>query len=259
MSKLFVCVGKKASTPYSELGEHFRIYTIEELCYYICGHVDMLDDTFMKESLADFTEEELGLSTLAERLRQIIQRDGTLSEFCKAILDEAEYLGRDDRRRMEAVIAENATLPVRERMKKQGDLFLQQKYYYKAQKVYRNLLQREDVRGDNGFMAEIYDRLGTAAALLFQYETAAYCYDKSCKFFEQEQVRRKYLLCLRFLLSKSQYAEWLSGHEEYYELSEDVEKEYARAKEVADLQMQENSRLRSVGELQEEYCQMVLE
>ncbi|MBE5882055.1 MAG: hypothetical protein E7289_07110 [Lachnospiraceae bacterium] len=259
MSKLFVCIGKKATTPYCVEAEHLRVYTIEELCYYICDNADLLDDGFMREGLADFVEQELALATLANELRQMMRYGGALHAFCGLILDHAGYLEKEQRRIIEGRMKENATLPLTERLKKQGDMYAQQKQYYKAQKAYRNLLLREDVRTDNAFMAEVYDSLGKVAVMMFQYKTAAYCFDKSCHFLEQRQVRGRYLLCMRFMMSKSQYMAWLSGHEEFYDLSVDVEREYEAAKEYAQQIMINKYNMAEPEELKEEFCRMVLE
>lgn len=259
MSKLFVCVGNKAKIPYCVRGEHLRVYTIEELCYYICDNADMLGDEFMCEELADFVQQQLGLAELADELMQLIRYSGSLSAFCGVILDYAGYLEKESRRSIETRLKENSTLPLTERLKKQGDIYVSQKQYYKAQKAYRNLLLREDVRGDDVFKAEIYDSLGKVAAMMFQYKTAAYCFEKSCRFYENIEVRGRYLLCRRFMMSKSQYMEWLSGHEEYYDISVDVERKYKEAKDFACEHMINKNDTAEPEELKEEFCRMVLE
>lgn len=259
MSKLFVCVGKKAKTPYGIYGGNLRVYTIEELCYYICENAELIDARFMREELADFVQQELGLGELAEELRQMIRYGGSLHAFCGLILDRAGYLTKDIRHKVENDIKESENLPLTDRLKKQGDMYVQQKQYYRAQKAYRNLLLREDVRTDCIFMAEIYDRLGKVAALMFHYKTAAYCFEKSCNFCENTQVRRRYLLCRRFMMSKSQYMEWLSVHEEYYELSVDVERDYEAARSYAQEQMSKRNSAAKPEQLKDEFCRMVLE
>lgn len=259
MSKLYACVGKKAKTPYCVKSGSIRLYTIEELCYYICDNAEMLDDGFMREDLAEFVEQELGLSLLADELRQIIRYGGSLHAFCGLILDRAGYPEKAVRRSIEAGMKENADLLPVQRLKKQGDMYDRQKEYYRAQKVYRNLLLMEEVQSDSDFTAEIYDKLGKVAAKMFHYRTAAYCFEKSCSFCENSAVRSRYLLCMRFLMSKSKYLEWLSGHEAYYELSVDVERQYEEAKAYVQEQMRNKNNMAEPKQLQEEFCRMVLE
>ncbi len=259
MSKLFVCIGKKATTPYSIPSENLRVSTIEELCYYICDRAEILDDHLMQDGLVDFIASELGLAELAETLVQMIRVEEPLHAFCSAILEYASYPDVDRRGRIVQTIRENETLPIIRRLQKQGDRYTQQKQYYMAQKAYRNMLLRDDVQREPELLAEIYARLGNVAALMFQYEAAAYCFDKSCRFAEKRRVRQKYLLCQRFLMSKEQYLEWVAEREEYYELSVDVEREYESARQQAMRQVQENINESELDLMKKEFRRMVLE
>ncbi len=259
MSKLFVCIGKKATIPYSIPTEHLRISTIEELCYYICDRADVLDRNLMREQLVDHIANEFVLPELAKELEEILRREQPLHVFCEVILKYVGYPGSAVRERIVQTIQENETLPVVLRLKKQGDTYTQQKQYYMAQKAYRNMLLRDDVQNDPALVAEIYEKLGNVAALMFQYETAAYCFEKSCRFEEKREVRKKYLLCRRFLMSKETYLEWIAGREEYYDLAVDVERDYEFAKQHATRHVQEKTRSAQLEELKEEFCRMVLE
>ncbi len=259
MSKLFACIGKKATTPYSIPTEQLRIFTLEELCYYICVRVDVLDRSLMREQLAEFIEGELMLPDLAQELSKLVRTERTLGEFCGAILEYAAYPEKSVREHIVATICENEKLPVVDRLKSQGDSYLQQKQYNLAQKTYRNMLLRDDVQKDPELVAEIYEKVGNAAALMFHYETAAYCFDKSCRYAENRQVRKKYLLCKRFLMPKEVYLDWIAGKEEYYELTADAEREYESARQQAEYQMQDKETAAEIEMLKEEFCRMVME
>lgn len=259
MSKLFVCIGKKAVIPYSIPAEHLRVSSVEELCYYICDRAKVLDAGFMREPLAEFVREQLSLPELADELTEMLQEKRSLHEFCAAILDYAGYPDSETRTRIVQSIEENETLPVVRRLQKQGDSYAQQKQYYLAQKSYRHMLLRDDVQADSVLLAEIYERLGNVSAQMFQYETAAYCFEKSCRFEERRRVRKKYLLCQRLLMPKARYLEWLATKEEYYELSVDVERDYELAQSRASMQMQEKETETQMQELKEAFRRMVLE
>lgn len=259
MSKLFVCVGKKAATPYSIPAEHLRIFTIEELCYYICEKAGVLDRNLMREQLVDYIGKELALPELAGELEEIVRKERPLHEFCGAILHYTGYMSSEIREHIVLTIRENETLPVVKRLEQQGDTYFRQKQYYIAQKTYRNMLLREEVQKDPGLKAEIYAKIGNVAAMMFQYETAAYCYEKSCSFEEKREVRKKYLLCRRFLMTKENFLEWVAGQEEYYDLSVDVEREFEKVKQQMTEQVQEKTESAEIETLKEEFCRMVLE
>lgn len=259
MSKLYICIGKKAKIPYSIPSEHLSVYTIEELCYYICDRAGTLDDNLMSEKLVDFIGTELALEQLAEVLLQMVRMEKPLHVFCETILEYADYPAADVRANVIQAIKESENLPVIRRLERQGDVYTKQKQYYLAQKAYRNMLLRDDVQRDPVLLAEIYAKLGNVAALMFQFETAAYCFDKSCGFEEKKQVRQKYLLCQRFMMSREQYLEWVATKEEYYDLSVDVERAYELANEQAKQQLWEENAADGIERLKEDFRRMVLE
>ena len=43
---------------------HCKIFTIEELCYYLCNNLYLIDYTIMNEQLCTSLEEELGMKEL---------------------------------------------------------------------------------------------------------------------------------------------------------------------------------------------------
>ena len=86
MGSIILCHRKKAKQPY-EIGRiHRRIYTIEELCYFICNHLYLIDYTIVSETLCDWLEDELKLNELANSLRQILKQHGSVEQFIITIL-----------------------------------------------------------------------------------------------------------------------------------------------------------------------------
>ena len=81
MGSLILCHRTKAVQPYELVRLHKRIYTIEELCYYLCNHLYLVDYTIMNEQLCAWLEEELHLRELAETLRRSMKRHGSLEQF----------------------------------------------------------------------------------------------------------------------------------------------------------------------------------
>lgn len=259
MSKLFFCTGKKATIPYCMAVEHVCFFTIEELCYYICDRAEVLGDELMCGPLIDFVDTQLGLSGLAQKLEVLLREGEPLHVFCDAILEYAQYPDKERREQVIQRVRENETLPVVRRLQKQVETYMQQKRYYMVQKACRNMLQREDVQSDRALVAETYEKIGNAAALMFQYETAAYFYNKSCSFEDKKEVRKKYLLCYRFILPKEKYLEWVASRQEYYGLSVDVIREYEDAKQQVQTLLQENNRMPELDTMKEEFGRMVLE
>ena len=51
MGSLILCHKKKAKHPYEISRIHTRISTLEELCYYLCNNLYLIDYTIMNEQL----------------------------------------------------------------------------------------------------------------------------------------------------------------------------------------------------------------
>ena len=58
MGSLILCHKKRAKQPYMITRVHIRIYTIEELCYYICNNLYLIDYTLMNRQLCEWIREE---------------------------------------------------------------------------------------------------------------------------------------------------------------------------------------------------------
>ena len=60
MGNLILCHDRRASHPYEITRIHCRVYTIEELCYYLCNNLYLIDYTIMNSSCAAGCRKSLG-------------------------------------------------------------------------------------------------------------------------------------------------------------------------------------------------------
>ena len=58
MGSLILCHKKRAKQPYVISRVHMKIYTIEELCYYICNNLYLIDYTIINHQLCDWIGRE---------------------------------------------------------------------------------------------------------------------------------------------------------------------------------------------------------
>ena len=86
MGSFILCHKKKARDPYRIARIHCRIYTIEELCYYLCNNLYLIDHTVVNEQLCDWLEQELDLEELARSLRDLLQEESPVELFVMQIL-----------------------------------------------------------------------------------------------------------------------------------------------------------------------------
>ena len=89
MGSLILCHRKKAKHPYEITRIHMHIYTIEELCYYFCNNLYLIDYTIINKKLCDWLEEELELDDLAAELRVLLDQNCTTEQFLLTVLSHA--------------------------------------------------------------------------------------------------------------------------------------------------------------------------
>ena len=104
MSSLILCHRKKAKQPYEVAQIQRKIYTMEELCYYLCNHLYLVDYTLMNEKLCDWLEEELELSDLANNLRRLLEQNGSMEQFVITILAHSSIYTTGELSRIQDVL-----------------------------------------------------------------------------------------------------------------------------------------------------------
>ena len=60
MGSLILCHDQHAAHPYEITRIHCKIFTMEELCYYLCNNLYLIDYTIMNEQLCGWLEEDIG-------------------------------------------------------------------------------------------------------------------------------------------------------------------------------------------------------
>ena len=81
MGSLILCHKKRAKHPYEITRIHKRIYTIEELCYYLCNNLYLIDYTIINEQLCRWIRDELELVSLAESLMEMFKNHVSVEQF----------------------------------------------------------------------------------------------------------------------------------------------------------------------------------
>ena len=61
MSRVHLCLGRTASAPYSFDKARVRVYSVEELCYFLKENAYLLDETIFTRGLSDWLYKECGL------------------------------------------------------------------------------------------------------------------------------------------------------------------------------------------------------
>ena len=226
MGNLVLCHEQHAAHPYEISRIHCKIYTIEELCYYLCNNLYLIDYTIMNEQLCKWLDEELGLSALSEQLREMMQMHGSVEKFVLTILKESKIYREAQMIRIQNVLERLKNQKDIERQKFKGDNLLESGEIEEAILVYQEILNEErDESVEDKFYGQIYAGLGAAYGKLFLYQEAAKMYDHAYKICEDKKYLKPYLYASYKYMSMEEYHILLTKHADYVEVNAQMRQE----------------------------------
>lgn len=242
MGSLILCHAKRAKHPYEITRIHCKIYTIEELCYYLCNHLYLIDYTIMNEQLCSWLSEELSLSELSEKLRDVLLMRGSIEKFVLTILQNSKMYKESEMIRIQNVLERLKNQKDIERQKFKGDNLLESGEIEEAILVYQSILSLEkDESVDVRFYGKIYASMGAAYGKLFLYQESAKMYDRAYQICEDRSLLKPYLYASYKYMSMEEYHILLTKHEEYIEINAQMRQECDEV--IQNLQVEPSARL----------------
>ena len=228
MSSLILCHRKKAKTAYEIARIHRRIYTIEELCYYLCNHLYLVDYSIMNEKLCDWLEEELELTELSHNIRSMIEQNATMEQLIVTILAYSSIYTTGELSRIQDVLEKLKNQRPIEKQKYKADNLLQSGSVKPAIMAYQEIIHGErDESVDGQFYGRVYACLGAAYGRLFLYEEAAKMYEAAFQICEEESMLKAYLYACRKYMNGEMYMTLLQKSSIYQVVDNELTDEIA--------------------------------
>ncbi len=226
MSSLILCHKKKAKQPYEVAQIQRKIYTMEELCYYLCNHLYLIDYTLMNEKLCEWLEEELELSDLANNLRRLLEQNGSMEQFVITILAHSSIYTTGELSRIQDVLDELKNQRPLEKQKYKADNLLASGSTKSAILIYQGILYGErDESLDGKFYGRVFGCLGAAYGRLFLYEEAARMYEAAYQICEDRTMLKAYLYACRRYMNGEAYSQLLEKSQLYLDIDEELTRE----------------------------------
>lgn len=226
MGSIILCQKTKAENPYEITRIHKKIYTIEELCYYLCHNIYLIDNTIMNEQFCGWIEEELKLDGLARDLREALLDHCSRDSFILLIVQEANIYSQRELRNLEDVLMKIKDTKEIERQKYKGDNLLENGEIEEAILVYQAILREErDDTINRMFYGKVYACLAAAYGKAFLYEEAMEMYDEAFQICNDPMLVKCYLYAARRHLSETDYKLFLAKSEVFEELDEIISNE----------------------------------
>ena len=242
MGSIILCHKKKAKYPYEISRIQRKIYTIEELCYYLCNHLYLVDYTIMNESLCSWLEEELELKVLSDQLREIIKTYGSSEQFVLTIFSNASIYTAAELREIEMVLEKLKNQKPLEKQKYKADNLLASGAIRSAISIYQSILDAEVDESIKGkFYGKVYACLGAAYGRLFLYEQASKMYEAAFQICEEKSMLKAYVYaCLQWKTAE-EFQELLNRSYIYQKVYTEIQEEMQEVEEKLKFSVEEDN------------------
>ena len=229
-----VCLGKYAKTGYEPDYMGCRIYSVEELCYFIKENAYLLDEHFVKEDLGRWLIEECDLKDLGEEIKRAGRKKISVKTFVGILMDYTGFLSLKEVEEIGKSISENSNKSIFEKRKAKADAFLGKGHLLLAEKEYSELLREVPVQ-EARFRGELYHGWAVCLAKMFYYTKAGEYFLKAYELTGNTASYRQYLWTKRLNVNEGEYVEFLKSHREAYEdsieMEDQMEEIYCRFKQ----------------------------
>lgn len=219
MGSLILCHRKKAKHPYEISRVHKRIYTIEELCYYLCNNLYLIDYTIVNEQLCHWIAEELELDEMADVLIGQLRNNCTVEQFVVCVLNESKIYSPGEMAHIQNVIEKLKNQREVERQKFKADTLMECGELESAILVYMSILNGErDGSVDKRFYGRVYACLAAAYGRAFLYEESAKMYEQAYRICENKSMLEGYLYACYRYMSSEEYQKMIMGSEVFLQV-----------------------------------------
>ncbi len=181
MGQLILCHPYTAQNPYTIAITGAKVYAIEELCYYLCENLYLIDDSILDLQLCKWIGTELRLKELDFKLRECLQKKATRTDFVETILKDSGYCDEKELYQIRQVLNQMMEKSEKERKKIRADRLLKNKKYALAMQEYRKLLSKKEktlsAKEERKLNGNIWHNIGIIYANLFLFEQAEECFE----------------------------------------------------------------------------------
>ena len=217
-----LCIGEYARIGYEPEQMGIKVYSIEELCFFIRENAFLLDDGFVDDSLGAWLVEECKIEDFGRELRNASSKRMSLKNYVAMILEYTCFFPKEKNQEILDIIAENSSLSIYQKKKARADALVKKGHYGLAGKEYGRLLkmlpeEQTILRG------EIYHGCGVCLANMFYFTLAGEYFMKAHTLTGKIASYKQYLWTKRLSMTEREYVEFLKEHEEAYEDSVDME------------------------------------
>lgn len=234
MGKLIYCCGNIAKNPYLFRLTRTRVYSIEEVCYYIRNNIYMMQEEIFDREFVLWLRNELGMETVAEKLQKLISENYGMKDIVVTICCSCDYYEEDEIRELIRIMEEMEHLPKYARRKYKGDNYLRCQSYEKALEEYDKIFESDEIlQAEPSAYGDIFHNMGVAYANIGEFRKASELYLKAYEKNGRKESLKQCLSALSLCKEDTQVKKLIHDLEIGEEWQKEWEKEYVRAMEIA--------------------------
>lgn len=261
MSRVVLCIGKRAEIPYCVPVTGMNIYSVEELCYFFAENAFLLDDGIVNKQLVEWLSKQCDLEELAEFLYPLCKNKESVEAFVRTIVEYTGYFTEDVGETVINAVRDCSGRSVGERKKNRADYYLENGKYELAIKEYELLLKEREECKETVFEGGIYHGMGVAFAKMFLFEQADYYLEKAYELLEEEQIAFRMLAAKRLYKSEQEYICYVAEHPELFQVSQCLEERLSESEKMwlvseKKKQIDDLKKCKDIGEAQLYYEEM---
>ena len=234
MGAVMICKREPAETPYYIESMGIRIYSMEELAYFLYENIYLVDKRMLGERLWEWLRTEMHNPELAERLKKGAEAGGSLQNMVMAILRSVEYYTQEELAELTAKMKVLNTYQEQERLKLRADEYFVGGNYQAAIYEYEKILDiRQSERLGVEFYAHVWNNLGVCCCRLFLFGRAARAFRTSWQYQRDPAVLKEYVFAMRLGLSDEDFEEAMELQNIRGEQLEEFVEDYVRLEQEA--------------------------
>ncbi len=238
MGMVLITTGNYAKMGYLLKNTKQKIYSIEELCYYIMKSPQLCEDYLYDKGLADYIKKELGLKEKGAVLADLVERNAPLKDLMLVCFSSCDYFTKEE---IECFLKEQTKIEQKElwiKIKSKADSYLNYENYRDAIANYGLLLkEKESYSITSETLGDIYHNLAVALLHTEGFALATDYFREAYERNNREESLKQYLLALRFSNDTIMYESAL----DIYHVSEETKKWLNAAFFQTEMESYENS------------------
>lgn len=219
--RLIICKPLPEKIPYYFTISGVKVYTIEELCYYIYNNIFAVHEEVFEEDLFYWLEKGVLQEKLARGMRNMKKANPSLKELVRYLLTYVDYYSEEECYQLMLIIDEFELQDPIESSKVEADNYIKYARYAEAITVYTNIIYQiehdKDINITKPFKGDVYHNLGVAYMRLLNGNAAKEAFKKAYFLNRNKESLKSHLWALKLLNDESGFFDIT----EEYHLSED--------------------------------------